>query len=251
MVTPPPAPAFPGGTAVSGLTVYDWPAPDGLRGGSPHVHLACTEGYVVAAGEGSLDTLTAGGPARTPLRPGAVAWFGPGTVHRAVVTGEDALRVVVVMQNGGLPEAGDAVFTFPPEVLADPVAYAAASHADDAASARRRRDLAVRGYRDLLARTAAGDTEALPRFYRQALALRRDRFPDWAERCRTGARRAADRTEEHLAALTDGRIGHLLDASVATAAPPSARRFGMCGRLDTYDLTPHLAAPTTEGTPDP
>jgi hypothetical protein len=31
--------------------------------------------------------------------------------------------VVAVMQNSGLPEAGDAVVTFPPDILADPVAY--------------------------------------------------------------------------------------------------------------------------------
>jgi hypothetical protein len=31
------------------------------------------------------------------------------------------------MSNAGLPEAGDAVFTFPPEVLADPEAYRAAA----------------------------------------------------------------------------------------------------------------------------
>ncbi len=43
-----------------------------------------------------------------------------------MVRGGD-LRITVLMQNGGLPEAGDAVFTFPPEVLADPGAYAAAA----------------------------------------------------------------------------------------------------------------------------
>jgi mannose-6-phosphate isomerase-like protein (cupin superfamily) len=135
----PEAPFFPGGTAVSGLQVYDWPADDGLSGGSPHVHLACTEAYVVVGGEGTLQTLTVQGPSQIPLRPGTVAWFGPGTIHRAV-NGDGALRVVVLMQNGGLPEAGDAVLTFPPEVLANPAAYNAAAslldpHASHAADA--------------------------------------------------------------------------------------------------------------------
>ncbi|MBA2573227.1 MAG: cupin, partial [Nocardioidaceae bacterium] len=31
---------FPAGTSVSHLAVYDWSSPDGLRGGSAHVHLA-------------------------------------------------------------------------------------------------------------------------------------------------------------------------------------------------------------------
>ena len=106
-------PVFPGGTAVSGLKVYEWAADDGLCGGSPHVHLACTEAYVVVSGEGALQTLTAQGLSEIPLRAGTVAWFGPGTIHRAV-NGDGSLRVVVLMQNGGLPEAGDAVLTFPP-----------------------------------------------------------------------------------------------------------------------------------------
>jgi hypothetical protein len=38
------AAAFPGATGVTVLDVYDWPAPDGLPGGSAHVHLASTEG---------------------------------------------------------------------------------------------------------------------------------------------------------------------------------------------------------------
>ena len=44
--------------------------------------------------------------------------------------------ILLVMQNAGLPEAGDAVLTFPPEVLADPEAYAQGR--DPAARCRRR-----------------------------------------------------------------------------------------------------------------
>jgi hypothetical protein len=38
-----------------------------------------------------------------------IAWFTPGTVHRMV--NGSGLRATVLMQNSGLPEAGDAVFT--------------------------------------------------------------------------------------------------------------------------------------------
>ncbi|MZD03562.1 cupin domain-containing protein, partial [Streptomyces sp. SID5785] len=100
----------PGGVAVSHLTVYDWPAADGLCGGTPHIHLTCSEGYVVIGGRGAVHTLTAEGHRRTPLTAGTVAWFTPGTVHR-LVNEDGALRIVVLMQNGGLPEAGDAVLT--------------------------------------------------------------------------------------------------------------------------------------------
>jgi len=112
---------FPGGTSVSHLTVYDWSSPDGHRGGSAHAHLACTEGYVVIGGKGRLQTLGYGGYAETPLTPLTVAWFSPGVIHRLV--NEQELKIIVVMQNGGLPEAGDCVLTFPPERLADAQAY--------------------------------------------------------------------------------------------------------------------------------
>jgi mannose-6-phosphate isomerase-like protein (cupin superfamily) len=119
------AAAFPGATAVTVLDVYDWVAPDGLPGGSAHVHLASTEGYVVIGGAGRLQTLGQRGYAETPLRPGDCLWFTPGTIHRLVNDGQ--LRLLVVMQNAGLPEHGDAVLTFPPEILADPAAYARAA----------------------------------------------------------------------------------------------------------------------------
>ena len=52
-----------------------------------------------------------------PLEPGAFVWFTPGTIHRLVNGGD--LEILVLMQNAGLPEAGDMVITFPPDVLAD------------------------------------------------------------------------------------------------------------------------------------
>ena len=117
---------LPGAVGLSHLSAYDWEAADGVCGGSPHLHLACTEAYVVTGGRGAVQTLTAPTAYRDiPLEPGSVAWFTPGTVHRMVQGGD--LRITVLMQNSGLPEAGDAVFTFPPEVLADPERYAAAA----------------------------------------------------------------------------------------------------------------------------
>lgn len=103
MVTPP----LPGAVGLSHLCPYDWPAADGVRGGSPHLHLVCTEAYVVTGGRGAVQTLGPGGCRDIPLEAGSVAWFTPGTVHR-MVQGEE-LRVTVLMENSGLPEAGDAV----------------------------------------------------------------------------------------------------------------------------------------------
>ncbi|MEV0184134.1 cupin [Streptomyces sp. NPDC050625] len=227
---------LPGGVAVSRLCVYDWPAPDGTRGGTPHLHLACSEAYVVTAGRGAVQTLTTSGYEVTPLEPGTVAWFTPGTIHRLV--NMDDLRITVLMQNSGLPEAGDAVLTLPPKYLADPRTYAAATtipadapEAERARAARARRDLALQGYRAL--REASGP-EALAAFHRAAAALVRPRLAEWRERWRRGAEAAAAATGEQLDRLGRGDVSHLAEAVVRAERPSSHGKFGMCGRLDVY-----------------
>ncbi|MFJ1729725.1 cupin domain-containing protein [Streptomyces sp. NPDC088254] len=227
---------LPGGVAVSHLCVYDWPAADGVHGGTPHLHLACSEGYVVTGGRGAVQTLTASGFEETPLAPGTVAWFTPGTIHRLV--NEDDLRITVLMQNSGLPEAGDAVLTLPPEYLTDPETYAAATtvpadapEEEQARIARARRDLAVEGYRIL--READGP-EPLTAFHRAAAALVRPRLAEWRERWQRGAAAAAAATGDQLDRLADGDVTHLADAAVHAEQPSAYGKFGMCGRLDVY-----------------
>lgn len=61
---------LPGGVGVSGLSVYDWPAADGVCGGTPHLHLVCSEAYVVTGGRGAVQTLTASGHEATRSCPG-------------------------------------------------------------------------------------------------------------------------------------------------------------------------------------
>ncbi|MEU0056236.1 cupin domain-containing protein [Streptomyces sp. NPDC006334] len=227
---------LPGGVAVSHLCVYDWPAADGLHGGTPHLHLACSEGYVVTGGRGAVQTLTASGFEETPLAPGTVAWFTPGTIHRLVNEGD--LRITVLMQNSGLPEAGDAVLTLPPEYLTDPETYAAATtipadapEEEQARIARARRDLALEGYRIL--READGP-EPLTAFHRAAAALVRPRLAEWRERWQRGAAAAAAATGDQLDRLADGDVTHLADAAVHAEQPSAYGEFGMCGRLDVY-----------------
>ncbi len=60
---------LPGGTSVSHVQVYDTVGPDGLAGGSPHLHTVCTEAYLVIAGEGMVQTLVRGGVRRDAARP--------------------------------------------------------------------------------------------------------------------------------------------------------------------------------------
>ncbi|MGP3970186.1 cupin domain-containing protein [Streptomyces sp. 6N223] len=205
------------------------------------MHLACAEAYVVTAGEGAVQTLTPSGYAETPLRPGAVAWFTPGTIHR-MINGDGALRVTVLMQNSGLPEAGDAVFTFPPALLADPEAYAAAAAlparegpaAEEAA--RRRRDLAVEGYMVLRDAVRRGETAPLRAFHEAAARLVGPKVAEWRERWRAGALAAAEATGAQLDALEKSDPAHLWEAALHTTGPTRDAGFGMCGRRQEYEV---------------
>jgi mannose-6-phosphate isomerase-like protein (cupin superfamily) len=243
-------PGFPGGTAVSHLRVYDWPTPDGLAGGSPHLHTASAEGYVVIHGEGKLETLSSAGFGQTPLAPGTLLWFTPGTVHRLVNTSGD-LELVVVMQNAGLPEAGDAVLTYPPEVLADPEAYQKATaipkaeefddpvtaHTEMSAAARRRRDLALEGYFALRERITEEGPKALSDLHSAAVRLVTDKAAGWHHHWERGPHLQAATTGGHLDELAAGRGDHLSRAAVYSAeSPPGGLRNGMCGLLKVWDL---------------
>jgi hypothetical protein len=231
------------------LSVYDWSGPDGQPGGSAHAHLACTEGYVVLGGSGRLQTLGPDGFAETTLTPLTVAWFSPGVIHRLINSG--GLRILVVMQNSGLPEAGDAVLTFPPEYLADPDRYREAAnlapraqdrgdadpdhaYADTATAAQRRRDLAISGFLALRDRVAAEGIGVLDEFYAAAVELVREKVPRWRETWERGAAMAARRTGEQLDAIGEGGYDHLHEGRLHVITPPPEQRFGMCGRLTTY-----------------
>ncbi|GAA1310442.1 cupin domain-containing protein [Pseudonocardia xinjiangensis] len=233
-------PQFPGGVGISALRVYPWETADGLCGGSPHMHLCCSECYIVVGGTGRLQTLTAAaGLVESPLHTGDVVWFTPGTIHRAVNDGD--LHVVVVMQNTGLPEAGDAVLTLPPAHLADRDTYRRATSLagpDGVPSeerARARRDLAIEGFAELTRQLAAGNGAALDAFYAAATELVRPQLGAWRARWEEGAAAMSSRTGEQLAALAAGDHSHLLDAGVSRIEEPPAAVLGMCGFLTPYD----------------
>lgn len=234
---PLPRPPFPGAIGVTHLRVYDTAAPDGLAGGTPHLHTLCTEAYLVVAGRGHVQTLTATGYEEVPLEPGAFVWFTPGTIHRLVNDG--GLEIYVLMQNAGLPEAGDMVISLPPDVLADAARYADAATlpaderttAGTGVAARARRDAAVTAFLEL----RAGGPAALTDFHAAAgriVAPQLERFAAvWAD----GPARASAATGEQLAALAAGDPSHLAAASVHRLdAPGDERRMGCCGTLGTY-----------------
>lgn len=233
---------LPGGIAVSRLRVYDWEAPDGLRGGSPHLHTASTEGYVVLGGSGAVETLSSDGLQRTPLAPGAVVWFTPGTVHR-LINADGALDILTLMSNAGLPEAGDAVLTFPLDVLCDPPRYreqaklpADGDHETMASAARARRDLALEGFTELRERAASDLDGTLRDLYAAAAALVAPRIGEWERIVASGPGAALDATARQLASLAAGEPGGLASSGIRSLQPEPGERWGMCGRLTTWDL---------------
>ena len=196
------------------------------------------------------------GYAEHRLDPGSVLWFTPGTVHRLVNTSGD-LTILVVMQNAGLTEAGDAVLTFPPSVLADPARYSAAARIPaidgtaGADAARRRRDLAVEGFCALRDAVADRGPDALRPLYAAAARLVGDKALGWQHLWRDRALAQAEQTGHQLAALCAGDAGHLRDATVHVARSSDHERFGMCGRLSlsAWDLD-GVATPDPPPTPN-
>jgi mannose-6-phosphate isomerase-like protein (cupin superfamily) len=222
-----------GGVAASRLRVYEGCAPDGLAGGSPHLHLACTEAYVVLAGAGSVELLSlSGGYQRIDLRPGDGVQFDPGVVHRLVNEGE--LEILVLMQNAGLPENGDAVFTFPPDVLEDVDAYRRQAAIDSLEGALARRDRAVDGLTLLKEGFARSDDEGrrlLGDLHRRAVELVAPAARTWLDIVDRGPGAAVAETRERVGRLLSGQPVGLESARVSRVVS-TPERLGMCGRLD-------------------
>lgn len=240
---------LPGAVGLSHLRAYDSEGPDGLRGGTPHLHTVCTEAYAVITGEGLVQTLTPEGFEETPLAPGTLAWFAPGTVHR-LVNLDGRLELFVVMQNLGLPEAGDMVITFPAPVLADAEAYAGAAvlppdertTAGTGDAARQRRDLGVEGFLALRQAVEDDAKAAMTGLYERAAALVGPSLGRWHEVWEDGPSAVARSTGAQIAALGTGDVSHLLEARVAAKAGEwDERRMGCCGTLGVY-LPPATAS---------
>lgn len=234
---------LPGGVGLTHLKVYDSPAPDGVRGGSAHVHFTCTEAYYVLRGSGRVQTLSHAGFAETPLQTGQVVYFSPGVIHRLVNDGD--LEILVVMQNSGLPEAGDFVLAFESKTLGDPEKYAhlaaLSSHGEVYTSndeaARRRRDRTIDGFMQWKRRFETEGEFALDEFYRLALELVRPKLAAWREVWQGAPLDAARQTGEQLELLERGEIAHLRRGLVnVLPAPDENRKWGMCGTLGIYPL---------------
>lgn len=232
---------LPGAVGLTHLRVYDSTAPDGLIGGSPHVHVVCTEAYIIVGGRGSVQTLSAAGFHEVALEPGKLVWFTPGTIHRLVNQGN--LEIQIIMQNAGLPEAGDFVLTFPEALLNDSAAYFDAAslsprgevYTNSTAAAIRRRDLAVQGFGQLREQYEREGVAALDRFYAAALRLVQPRLSAWRTVWKQGPLMVTQATGLQLEALSKGDCSHLSTSDVYEIPfPDQQRRLGVCGTLGVY-----------------
>ncbi|HEX2620732.1 MAG TPA: hypothetical protein VHL11_11300, partial [Phototrophicaceae bacterium] len=96
---------MPGAILMTRLKVYDTPTPDGQIGGTPHLHLLCSEMYLGLAGSGAVELLDKDGFSQVELQQYQTLLFTPGTIHRLINPNRD-LEILVIMQNSGLPERG-------------------------------------------------------------------------------------------------------------------------------------------------
>jgi mannose-6-phosphate isomerase-like protein (cupin superfamily) len=222
---------LPGGIGLSHVRVYDSSRPTVRYPETPHVHLVCDELYYVTGGTGAVEFLTpSDGFVRVPLTRGSALQFGPGTVHRLVNAGD--LELMIVMQNAGLPEVGDTVFTFPLAVLQDGELYARCSRADDATEALARRDLAVEGLMRAFDGSASEGRAALGHVLAAAVPLVRSHFDDWERWLEAAPAAALAASLTRLERLRQGDVSHLDETAVETfrqAASPEAYHPGTCG----------------------
>ena len=235
-------PPFPGAIAASHLRVYDTAAPDGLAGGTPHLHTACTEAYWVVAGTGAVQTLT-----DQRLRGGAARARRLRVVHaRARSTASSTAATSRSSSSCRTPACPrPATWSSPSRPRSwrrpsptqrpprSPRTSARSFGSGDAARARR--DLAVpdvqrapRGDRS----RRPGAAPRVPRGGRPARAAAHRRLDQALARRPAQGGRAHRRPPP---ALAEADADHLADASVHRLPPPPAeRRMGCCGTLGTF-----------------
>ena len=234
--TPAPAVRIPGGTLLTKLSVYDTPASDGQRGGTPHVHLVCTELYFVLSGSGAVESIDRNGFSRVELTPHAAYVFTAGTLHRLINPNGD-LELLIVMQNSGLPEQGDNIVTFPTEILEDPSRFSNSMQAATLSDALRRRDTGVEGFLELkhaFATSLDAGRTALDAFYKLCIARTQSQHQNWYARVTHGAFEDAQESLQKVIALTRGHLDHLHRTNSELLPAPDSTQAGFCGHLGRY-----------------
>jgi mannose-6-phosphate isomerase-like protein (cupin superfamily) len=227
---------MPGATLTTRLKVYDTTGPDGQLGGTPHLHLCCTEMYFVIGGSGSVEIIDPGGFSIVDLPLHAAYVFSPGTIHRLINPRRD-LEIFIMMQNSGLPERGDNVVTFANEIMRDPERYAAAMKVENVEDGYRRRDQGVAGFLEMkkaFQQSRQAGLAALHEFYDLAAQRTASRRKEWRQVITDGALAEAHRSLAMLEELEQGRTDYLAETRQHLILPQVPSTVGFCGRLNRY-----------------
>jgi mannose-6-phosphate isomerase-like protein (cupin superfamily) len=227
---------MPGAILMTRLKVYDTVTPDGQRGGTPHVHLLCTEMYFVLSGSGFVELIDTHGFSRVELKPYSALLFSPGTVHRLINPNSD-LELLAIMANSGLPERGDNVVCFTSEWLADQARYDAAMWVGSVTDAYQRRDRGVLGFLELKAAFELGPENgrmALKQFYQSAAERTGIRQTQWGQIVADGSQKEVEQTQQQLQLLADGCVDYLMTAQHHLIQLNDHSTLGFCGHLDLY-----------------
>jgi mannose-6-phosphate isomerase-like protein (cupin superfamily) len=234
---------LPAGVGLTHIKVYDTPGPDGVISGGAHVHLVCSEIYFTLAGTGQIECLSIDGLDTIDLLPNKIVFFRPGTFHR-VLNPQKNLEILAIMQNGGLPERGDFVMSFPHETLTNPQSYNQAVRAPTLSDALKRRDLSLQGFLALKAAFARSKEEgqtALRAFYRAARNLIAPKVDGFEWVLKAGAQTEVKASLDACDFIKSNRLEYLEAPSIGPSHaalyplsdPPKP---GMCGHLHPYAL---------------
>lgn len=227
---------MPGSTLVTRLKVYDSVTPDGQRGGTPHVHLLCTEMYFVTAGLGSVEMLDWHGYSKKELKPHDALVFSPGTLHR-IINPDGDLELLIIMQNSGLPERGDNVVTFESDLLSTDEAYQSAMRVSSFDEAQQRRDKGVEGFTALKAAFDQGletGRGALEQFYALAAERTKALRSNWKDVIEHGPLQEAQDSLTQLEHLSRGPHDYLENAQQFHIEAGAFETPGFCGALNRY-----------------
>lgn len=227
---------MPGATLATRLKVYDTLGPDGQRGGTPHMHLLCSEMYFVLSGSGFVEMIDWQGFSRQPLSPKSALIFSPGTLHR-LINPEADLELFITMQNSGLPERGDNVVSFTSDILSSDAAYQQAMKVSGFEEAYIRRDQGVEGFlniKDAFGKSLDEGRYALRYFFELATARTRHLASSWQSVIQQGALQEAQASLDHLVELNQGKVNYLEQAQHFAIQPNDFKTPGFCGALNRY-----------------
>lgn len=190
-----------------------------------------------------MELLSLNGYQKIELQPNKVVFFRPGVIHRLVNPNKN-LEILLIMQNGGLPERGDFILTFLPEIMGDTNAYMAASRATNITEALTRRNAANLGFNDLrdtmLANPNKGQ-QKLREFYDHARRLLLPKVDGFEWVLKSGSLYEAKSSHDAIDFIRNNHMEYLEKATWAGIYPMNEPlRQGTSGTMHPYAVQESL-----------